>query len=296
MATIGSRNPVGCRVLTAPPVPFTAEGALDLAGFGASLAPVAAAGLDGVFVAGTTGEFPALSHRERVEVFATAVQAAQGLRVVGHAGAASAREVAGLIREGTAVGVREFAVLTPYYLPASEEETFGFYQRAAEAAEGAPVYAYLFFARTSTPVSPRLLGRIAGIEGIVGAKVSGEDLASVLRYRAAVPDGFEIFTGNDADMPAAKAAGITGVVSGVSAAYPELFARMIAALATGEAATIQQAAEAVQDAVGVIGGDIARIKHAQSLRGLAGGSCRMPIGVPDPHAAAEIQRTIDAYV
>ena len=50
--------------LAAIATPFGPDGALDLAAFGAHVAWLAESGLDGVFVAGTTGEGVLLEHEE----------------------------------------------------------------------------------------------------------------------------------------------------------------------------------------------------------------------------------------
>ena len=68
--------------LSAISTPFGPDGAPDLDAFSAHLAWLAEAGLDGVFVAGTTGEGVLLEDDEVAALVERAV-AADGLRVVG---------------------------------------------------------------------------------------------------------------------------------------------------------------------------------------------------------------------
>ena len=72
-------------VLAALPTFFDAHGELDRAATTAHLAWLAGR-VDGVFVAGTTGEFPALDHAERVELAEAALAAFGPDRVVVHIG------------------------------------------------------------------------------------------------------------------------------------------------------------------------------------------------------------------
>ena len=58
-------------IITAVPVSFTPDGALDIEGSRAILSYVAGSGVQGALVLGTTGEFPALSIAERNAVAAT---------------------------------------------------------------------------------------------------------------------------------------------------------------------------------------------------------------------------------
>src|SRR5699024_9876116 len=76
-------------IITAAPLSFDSSGALDLTGTRAILEYVAASGVQGALVLGTTGEFPALSIEERNTVAALAVEVLGDQRVIVHVGAAS---------------------------------------------------------------------------------------------------------------------------------------------------------------------------------------------------------------
>src|SRR6185295_9987841 len=72
---------------------FAADESLDTGALRAVLEYQLAAGVDGIVVAGTTGEAHSLSFDERRELFRTAVRTAGGrVPVVGGAGATTSRE------------------------------------------------------------------------------------------------------------------------------------------------------------------------------------------------------------
>ena len=291
-----TRNARGRRLLVALPTMFLPNGDLDLDATARVGALVARSSADGAFVAGTTGEFLALEPDERQAVFATQRAALGDKRLIAHIGAGSTRQAIALMEAALAAGITEFAALTPYYLPGTPQATYDHFKAISDAAAGrARIYAYLFVARTTSVVTGDDLARIAELPGIIGTKVSGFDLGQVMEYRRATPSDFEVFTGNDADFPVAQANGIDGVVSGVASCFPATFDRMIAALESGDASAIAGAQAEVLEVVGLIAGDIARIKVALGARGIGGSTVRMAIDQPTDDIAAAITAAVAKY-
>ena len=132
---------------------------------------------------------------------------------------------------------------------------------------------YVFTALAGTVVPPSLLGKLATIDGIVGVKVSGAGTDVVRAYSEATPPGFEIWSGNDAQLPDVMVARGTGIVSGNAGALPQLFAQLL---------TGYSAQPTVESAVKTVDGSIANIKHLLDLQGLPGGRSRMAIDPPTP--------------
>ncbi|MFV0406373.1 MAG: dihydrodipicolinate synthase family protein [Propioniciclava sp.] len=290
-----SLNPRGRRLLVALPTLFAPDGSLDLDSCARVGQLVAHSHADGAFIGGTTGEFLALEPEERLAVFDTQRQALGDKRPIGHVGAGSARQAVALLEGGLALGLTEFAAITPYYLPASAQGTWEYFAALSDAIAGrGRLYAYLFQARTTTMVTPEELSALATLPGVVGVKVSGEDLPTVMGYRQATPADFEVFTGNDADFPQAESHGLDGVVSGVAACFPATFDSMIAALNAGDAQAIATAQADVATAVDLIAGDIGRIKVGVGLHGIGTPAMRMAIDPPGPEVVEAIRTTVAA--
>ena len=211
-------------VLSAVPTLFSAEGELD-PGANRALYKLVARLVDGLFVAGTTGEFPALEDAERLRLFELALAEAGPDCVIAHIGAPDARHASRLARAAVALGAARIAAITPYYLPARPDELAAHYRRIRDAAPGAELYAYIFPERTGLRVPAPLLAQVAEAAGLAGAKISGSASADLAGYVAAAP-GLRIFSGNDADPWAAMRAGGAGVISGRSSAYPEVYAAL----------------------------------------------------------------------
>src|SRR5699024_5799926 len=131
-------------VITALPVAFTRGGELDRDGSREIFDFAAASGVQGALALGTTSEFPSLTVAERGVLTTAVLDAFQNMRCVVHVGAASAYEVATLIDQAKSAGATELALLTPYYLPATDREVIGFFESASKAAGDTDIYAYVF--------------------------------------------------------------------------------------------------------------------------------------------------------
>jgi len=283
-------------ILTALPVAFADDGALDLEGSRRIAQYVATSGNEGAFVLGTTGEFVSLSLEERGEIARLAMEElAPHMRVVVHVGAASLYEVRRLIQQARDVGATEVAVLTPYYLPCTDVALRHFFREVSAASDGLQAYVYVYRKRTGNFVSTELMAEIAQLPNFVGAKVSEEPLEQIAAYRAVVPDSFLIYTGADRELLTAADHGADGVISGVSSVLPKPFRAAVAAAEHGDEAVMSAAQADIDDAVSAIGGDMARMKAAYKLLGVDGGTTRMAIEPPSAEALELIARAVERH-
>lgn len=280
-------------VLAAVPTLFDEAGDIDYAATAAHYT-VLKDRVDGIFVAGTTGEFPALDRAERRALAEAALEVFGPARVVVHVGAASTRDTVAITRDAVELGVRRLAVLTPYYLPADLDTVTRHFAATTAAAGPASVYGYLFTERSGVTVGPEEFGRIAAEAGLAGVKLSGDANDLLGAYIEALPPGGRLWSGADTTLAAVVRRGGTGIVSGLSSAFPEPFVALAEAVATGDGDG-ERAAQARADAVlDALRGSVEGIKHALALLGHGNGALRMPSpAVPDPEA---ISRLVPAAV
>ena len=270
-------------VLAAVPTLFTVDGELDLPA-NALLYKRLAGRVSGVFVAGTTGEFPALEHGERVELVRAALEVFGPDAVVAHVGAASTRQSVRLTRDVLALGARRLAALTPYYLPADAAAVRRHFGAITGAAGGAEVYGYLFPERSGIDVTPPEFAAMAAETGLAGAKLSGAAADALPAFRAALPDGVRLWSGADAALASVVRAGGAGVVSGLSAAEPEPFTALAAAVAAGDAEAEREAQSRADQVLAALGGTPQGIKAALHAQGIGTATMRMPVTVATPLA------------
>lgn len=277
-------------VLSALTTPFAESGEIDHAAFEANLRRLEPL-VDGVFVAGTTGEFLALDLDEHVRLVTACLEVFGPARVVVHVGAASTRQALQLTAEARRLGAQRYAAITPYYLSASIAGVVRHWAAIKQAC-GGELYGYIFPDVAVTDVLASDLPEVLK-SGIDGLKVSATASARVDEYLAAAPAGFKLWSGNDADVPHVMAAGGTGTVSGVSGACPEPWAALREAMAAGDDAATQRAQALIEQVVPVLGPSIANLKAALDRQGLAGGHCRMVIDPPNDLVQTQISDVVD---
>jgi len=217
------------------------------------------------------------------------------MRVVVHVGSASTYESLRLVAQAREAGATEIAVLTPYYLKATDAALLDYYTQITAAADGLDVYIYVFRAVSGNFISNELMATLAHLPNVVGAKVSDEPLEQIRAYREVVPEGFLIYTGSDRELGRAEEYGAQGVISGVSSVFPKPFRALADAHAGGDATEIEKAQFAVDEVVDAIAGNMGRMKAAYGVLGINGGTTRMAIEAPTDDVVAEIRRVAALY-
>jgi 4-hydroxy-tetrahydrodipicolinate synthase len=229
------------RNLAAIATPFGPDGSLDLDAFGAHVAWLADCGLDGVFVAGTTGEGVLLEHEEVVALVERAVGEGS-TQVIAQVGRPSTRATVALAQRALAAGAHAVAAYVPWFYPVTQVQLRRHFLALLEAAGDAPAFMYNIPPRTVNDLDPALAGELAAA-GFAGMKDSTGDVERHRQYRAAL-DGldFELYTGTERYVLDAVRAGSAGAVTGLAGARPDLFARLADAVEAGDDDT----ADAVQ--------------------------------------------------
>jgi dihydrodipicolinate synthase/N-acetylneuraminate lyase len=237
---------VSAEVHVALLTPSTDEGLLDEQALAAHVDWLAAQGVDGVLVAGTTGEGPLLDDADVVRAVAVAADAGrERLQIVAHVGRPGTRATVRLAREAAAAGATAVAAVVPYYFALSDDQVLGHFSALADAVE-LPVIAYTIPAHTHCEVSSALLQRMldGGLAGIKDSTKS-EDRHLEYLHVASQHSRARVYMGSDGLAATALRAGATGLMSAVANAVPDRMIAMRDAVAGGD----WEAATALQDEV-----------------------------------------------
>ena len=152
--------------------PFTPDDRLDEAGLRRNMRHyVDVLRVDGIFCAGTMGEFWALTKEERKRVTEIVVEEARGkCKVIAHTGHHSPNETVDLTRHAQDVGADFAIVINPYYPAAGEDRIYEWFEAVAgRVAIGIWMFDTPF---SGVALSPALTARVAGIENVCGLKCS----------------------------------------------------------------------------------------------------------------------------
>jgi 4-hydroxy-tetrahydrodipicolinate synthase len=234
------------RFLSAISTPFADDGSVDLGAFEAHLEWLREAGLDGVFIAGTTGEGVLLEDDEIAALVERAV--GRTLRVIAQVGRPSTAATARLARRAISLGADAVAAYVPWFYPAGEADQRAHFTGLLEAAGDTPAFLYNIPRRTVNDLQPQLAGELARA-GFRGMKDSTGDFGRAEAYLDAV-DGsdFELYVGSEPLALRAVRRGAAGAITGLAGARPELFAALRDAVVAGDDDAAERAQAEITEA------------------------------------------------
>ncbi|MEU4499511.1 4-hydroxy-tetrahydrodipicolinate synthase [Streptomyces sp. NPDC023998] len=289
MAPISTpQTPFG-RVLTAMVTPFTADGALDLAGAQRLAAHLVDAGNDGLIINGTTGESPTTSDAEKDQLVRAVLEAVgDRAHVVAGIGTNDTRHSIELARTAERAGAHGLLAVTPYYNKPPQEGLFRHFSAIADETE-LPVMLYDIPGRSGVPIDTETLVRLADHPRIVANKDAKGDLGRA--SWAIARSGLAWYSGDDMLNLPLLSVGAVGFVSVVGhVVTPELRALLDAHL-TGD---VHKAVEIHQQLLPVFTGmfrtqGVITTKAALALQGLPAGPLRLPLVELSPEETAQLK-------
>ncbi|QPP07806.1 dihydrodipicolinate synthase family protein [Streptomyces bathyalis] len=227
-----------------PPLvtPLTTDRTLDVPSFERLIGRLLAAGVDGLFVLGSTGEAAFCTDELRARVIREAVRAAAG-RVPVLAGVIDTQtgRVLRQLDAAQEAGADAVVATAPFYAVTHTPQIRRHFEILGERAD-VPVYAYDIPLCVHTKLDPDMLvelglgGVLAGVKDSSGDDISFRRLA--LRNRA---EGgpLTLFTGHEVVVDGAYLAGAEGVVPGLANVDPDGYVRMHAAFRRGDWAAVR---------------------------------------------------------
>jgi 4-hydroxy-tetrahydrodipicolinate synthase len=181
-------------VLTAIATPFRDDESIDFDAFQQLARHLVEHGSDGLVVAGTTGESPTLSDRERLDLFRAALEAVgDDATVVAGTGTYSTAHSVHLSEEAHELGVHGLLVVTPYYNKPPQRGIVAHFEAIAEASDR-PIVVYNIPSRVVINIEPETITRLAEIDNVQAVKQANDDLAQA---RHIVEAGLVLYAGDD---------------------------------------------------------------------------------------------------
>jgi 4-hydroxy-tetrahydrodipicolinate synthase len=262
--------------------PFREDERIDYNAWQVIVDTLILAGVDGLCVGGSTGEFYSLEFDERLVAMRFCRQAVAGrVPLYANVGAITTRDTVKLAREAEGMGVDVGVVVTPYYLKPSPEELAEHYIEVCQAVR-LPVLAYNFPQHGGVELTPETVAQVAAkCENLAGVKDSSGRLELALAFRSCVPGReLAVFVGPETLILPALEQGCAGSVTGGANIAPELFVSLYRAFHEGhrqEAARLQALASQLEK-INELHTFPSVIKEAMNMSGLPAGICRRPVG------------------
>lgn len=256
------------------------------------------AGVSGIFILGTNGEFHMLDDAEKLHFASVVINHVRGrVPVYAGTGGNSTKQVIALSKQMEQLGANALSVITPYFVPPTQRELVVHYKAVAEAVE-TPILLYNIPKSTGVNIEAETVSELAKIRNIVGIKDSSGKLENIQSYiKAAQGEDFAVLSGSDSLILPALKAGATGAIAAT--------ANLLAALDVSiyehylkdelEAAAKLQADIEVLRAVLKLGTVPSMIKKSVELSGIPVGLARAPVSAPDKQVVAQIKHMLHYY-
>jgi 4-hydroxy-tetrahydrodipicolinate synthase len=276
--------------------PFDAEDHVDEPALRRLVDDQVAAGIHGIIVNGSTGEFTSLSAGERRRVVKVALEAADGrVPVIAQVGAMTANEAAGLARHALDAGAFAGMLVTPWYEGLGEQEVLDYVEAVSDT--GLPIMLYNLPAATGLNMSPEFLVRVVErAEGVRYLKDTTGDVSRIHRIEQLLGSRLQVLNGQDTLALVAFLAGTQASVWGAPNAAPrscaELFELAVARQDLAGARELWRRLFPLQWLLEHGGNYIGVCKAAARLRGVDVGDPRRPLVALDDAGVEQVARLL----
>jgi 4-hydroxy-tetrahydrodipicolinate synthase len=261
--------------------PMTDDGAIDEKSLESVIEFHIKNGTDAIVAVGTTGESATLDEEEHCYVIHRTVQIVAGrIPVIAGTGSNSTSEAIELTRCAKEAGADACLLVTPYYNKPTQEGLYLHHKAIAEAVD-IPQILYNVPGRTAVDMQTETVARLARIPNIVGIKEATGDIQRTRDILAAVGEGFDIYSGDDATAMDLILAGGHGVISVTANVAPQAMHDMCVAALAGD----KDQAKKINDRLMALHQDLfleanpIPVKWALYDMGLIGPGIRLPLTV-----------------
>ena len=168
---------------------------------------------DGLVVNGTTGESPTLTEAEKLKLLEVVLEAVgDRAAVIFGAGTYNTAESIQLTHEGEKRGAHGIMLVNPYYNRPGQAGLYAHFSTVAQET-GLPVMLYNIMPRSGINLETPTLLRLAEIPNIVAVKEASGNIAQITDVCAQAPEGFRVYSGDDALTLPILSLGGHGIVS-----------------------------------------------------------------------------------
>lgn len=276
--------------------PFSQDNALDVDASVALAKWLVEQGSEGLVITGTTGEGPAVTDEEDWELWRAIAEAVTVPVIAGTTTNDTAHSIH-QTRKAEELGCDGILAVTPYYNRPSQAGIYAHFEAVASATS-LPVVLYDIPIRTGRKIETSTMLQLAHqVPNIVAVKDAAGNPGETAKVIRDAPEGFEVYSGDDALTLPLLAVGAVGVIS-VAAHWtaPEQVA-MMNAWDSGNASEARRINSLLLDSFDYETGDAAPnpVPTKAMLRtlGLNVGEPRLPMG-PTPQGLEDTAREVYA--
>jgi dihydrodipicolinate synthase/N-acetylneuraminate lyase len=230
-------------VIPALPTPFTSNGEIDEIGLAKLVQHVLAGGVHGLWVLGSTSEFPSLNRDQRDRIVEICVQKAEGrVPIIVGVGDLDERAIIKKSEEAKRAGASACFATLPYYYTLDSAESVRYLRRIASTVS-LPFVFYDNPFSTNVRLGQDAMLEVASIPNLIAIKESSGDfrrfieIAEALAGRApaGLLQGIEQLAG-----PSLLLGGACGAVLALASVVPHLFVELYKTALAGDVAQLRR--------------------------------------------------------
>lgn len=237
-------------------------------------------GISAVVLAGTTGEAPTLSDVEKTEMIKRAKKyIGSSCTIIAGTGTNSTKHAIALSRNAELAGADALLVVSPYYNKGNAEGLYAHFLAVAQSVD-LPIILYNVPSRTGVDIPVAVYKRLSAQPNIIGVKEASTDITKIARIRAACPNDFYIWSGNDDQIVPVISLGGKGVISVLSNVCPDETLDITEAALAGDFDTAAALQSDYMPLIDLLFSEVnpIPIKYAMKYAGFDCGRCRLPLG------------------
>ncbi|GGN90210.1 4-hydroxy-tetrahydrodipicolinate synthase [Saccharibacillus kuerlensis] len=270
------------RLITAMVTPFDGQGEVAWDQIPVLIDMLIEQRTESIVVFGTTGESPTLTDEEKIRLLEIAVRHANGrCGIIAGTGSNDTHHSIELTKAAEKAGADGVLLVVPYYNRPNQDGLYAHFAAIAQATS-LPVMLYNVPSRTASNLEGETTLRLAQLPNIVAVKeCAPADQVAYIASRA--PEGFRVYSGDDAASLPALSVGAYGIVSVASHVVGTKMSEMLAAHVSGSAS---EATRIYHSLLPVFKGlfscphpvpNPVAVKYALTLRGYQVGGVRLPL-------------------
>ncbi len=260
--------------------PFNEDFSIDFVSLEKLINHAIDGGVDYLVVLGTTAETCVLSRNEKEQIVAFCKRINnERLPIVLGLGGNNTLALVEELKNANYQGIDAILSVSPYYNKPSQEGIYLHYKMLSEASP-LPLVIYNVPGRTASNISAETTLQLANnVENIFAIKEASGDISQIEHIINNKPDGFLVFSGDDALTSRIIEIGGDGVISVIGQSHPGLFSKMVKAGLNGkvkEARLLHEQLNPIYQPL-YSDGNPSGIKAALSLLGICKNILRPPL-------------------
>lgn len=279
------------RMIPAMVTPFDENLDLDLKQARALARRLVENGADALIINGTTGESPTVFYPQKMKLFEAVVSEIDGeVPVIANVGDNCTADTVDFARDVQKLGVDGFMLVVPYYNKPPQEGLYQHFKTIAGSID-LPCILYNIPGRCVINMTAETTLRLSNeVDNIVAIKEASGNLEQVAAILAGAPEGFEVYSGDDALTYDIMKLGGAGVISTIGNVAPDRMKEIVDLCAAGDFEAATKANEALLPLMNelFITSNPIMVKEALNLLGFPVGGVRLPLVNATAEQSAEL--------